>query len=280
MLTIRYLQLWNPLHQCQSGQPHRWVQQRPLQEVHGRDRFSRWRRLVWWGAPEHHSMTYDLEASCTSSNPLAIDALNCCHRGLVETNTGFTRNRDTNFLTSATSCRETRLSQLLAITLMWLQKKSLKKKHQNAIVDELLPLRGKTGKISITWKIFFPHWSILAFFCCSFCIVTLFCFLIQWLKFVSFFLFFPEVQLQYDIHTLCTFCLGKLVLRWKQRRIHSALIAHRVFNFAHFGKIFMPGPLKSGSACRMKHLIQFDLYSLTPHVSFFVRELFARRLPL
>lgn len=57
ILTIRYLQLWNPLHQCQSGQPHRWVQRCPLQEVHGSDR-SRGGWCAWGGAPEHHSMTY------------------------------------------------------------------------------------------------------------------------------------------------------------------------------------------------------------------------------
>lgn len=56
-LTIRYLQLWNPLHQCQSGQPHRWVQRCPLQEVRGSDRFSRGGRCAWGGAPEHYSMT-------------------------------------------------------------------------------------------------------------------------------------------------------------------------------------------------------------------------------
>lgn len=55
--TIRHLQLRNPLHQCQSGQPHRWIQRHPVQKVHGSDRLSRRGRCVRGGAPEHHSMT-------------------------------------------------------------------------------------------------------------------------------------------------------------------------------------------------------------------------------
>lgn len=71
MLTIRYLQLWNPLHQCQSGQPHRWVQRCPLQEVRGSDRLSRGGCCAWGGATEHHSMTYDPKASQLTSTPVA-----------------------------------------------------------------------------------------------------------------------------------------------------------------------------------------------------------------
>lgn len=55
--TIRHLQLRNPLHQCQSGQPHRRIQRRPVQKVHGSDRLSRRGRCARGGAPEHHSMT-------------------------------------------------------------------------------------------------------------------------------------------------------------------------------------------------------------------------------
>lgn len=72
MLTIRYLQLWNPLHQCQSGLPHRWVQRCPLQEVRGTDRLSRGGRCAWGGATEHHSMTYDPKASQLTSTPVAV----------------------------------------------------------------------------------------------------------------------------------------------------------------------------------------------------------------
>lgn len=206
MRTIRYLQLWNPLHQCQSGQPHRWVQQRPLQEIHGSGRFSRWGRCIWGGAPEHHSMTYDLEASCTSSNPLAIDALNCCHRGLVETKTGFTDAHQKPGHKLCHVCYKLQRSSSFTAARYYINvttKKSKKiKKHQNAIVDELLPLRGQTGKISISLheNIFSSHWFILAFF--PLCIVTLFCFLIQWLKFVSF--FFPF--LQYNCNMIFTRC--------------------------------------------------------------------------
>lgn len=57
MPTIRHLQLWNPLHQCQSGQPHRWIQRRPLQKVRGSDRLSRGGRCDRGAAPKHYSMT-------------------------------------------------------------------------------------------------------------------------------------------------------------------------------------------------------------------------------
>ena len=90
MLAIRYLQLWNPLHQCQSGQPHRWVQRCPLQEVPGRDRLSRGGCCRWGGAPKHHSMTFDPEASFTSTR-MAKHALNCRRQGLMETPTGQTK---------------------------------------------------------------------------------------------------------------------------------------------------------------------------------------------
>lgn len=91
MLTIRYLQLWNPLLQCQSGQPHRWVQRCPLQEVRGSDRLSGGGRCAWGGTTEHHSMTYDPKASQLTSTPVAIHALNCRHQGLMETPFGLTK---------------------------------------------------------------------------------------------------------------------------------------------------------------------------------------------
>lgn len=150
MLTIRYLQLWNPLHQCQSGQPHRWVQRCPLQEVPGSDRLSRGGHCAWGGAPEHHSMTYNPDASFTSV-PVAVYALNCQHQGLVETLTGLTKcPPETRTWTFPHICyRLQRNSSFPAayFTFMWLQTKQTKKKHQNAIVDELLPLKRKDWEI-------------------------------------------------------------------------------------------------------------------------------------
>lgn len=116
-LTIRYLQLWNPLHQCQSGQPHRWVQRCPLQEVRGSDRFSRGGRCAWGGAPEHYSMTYDPKASQLTSTPMAVHSLNCCHQGLTDTHADTQTHTlaspmpTWNQNSSATGCKESHLLQ-------------------------------------------------------------------------------------------------------------------------------------------------------------------------
>lgn len=165
MLAIRYLQLWNPLHQCQSGQPHRWVQRCPLQEVRGSDRLSRGGCWSWGGAAEHHSMTYNPKASFTSI-PVGVCALNCRHQGLMETRTGLTKcppeTRTWTFLTSATGCKETHLSQLLLLRLFELQKQN--KKNTKCHSGWTVAFKRKDWKIDKYYiKRYFYLWFIFAY---------------------------------------------------------------------------------------------------------------------